>query len=381
MVPITNATASRSRRGSGSSSSSSRPTGTTTSSPIRTVRHRPSRPSRCTSASAAASTPASARSWPGSKCGWRCPGSSSGRDTASSATSPGGRRSVRAVSGLRSATPRFNQSNEGTGPCGTTRTGARRGGGARKPARSAVRADRGRHRRVDAKGYDAARRRTSWTGWTSKGSLVYYIESKEDLLYDVIKAVHEEGLANIKSLAAGEGRTRWSGCATSSSAHRARAPEPDRRPRCSCTSFRTFPERQAEIIGDGHADRRVFPDLLGGGPAGRAIRAEVNPRLAALSILARRTGRVRFDGWGFLPHQIGEQSPTRPAGSLPGRRRPACRPAIVRAGHRLDHVCGWVNDNVLFRVLRPGFPRGARRASPVSEEQEMFVERPRLRQS
>jgi AcrR family transcriptional regulator len=49
-----------------------------------------------------------------------------------------------------------------------------------------------------------------------KGSLYYYIQSKEDLLFDVIKAVHEEGLASIESLAAGEA-TRWSGCAASSS--------------------------------------------------------------------------------------------------------------------------------------------------------------------
>jgi len=38
-----------------------------------------------------------------------------------------------------------------------------------------------------------------------KGSLYYYIHSKEDLLYDVINSVHQEGLANIESLAAGEG--------------------------------------------------------------------------------------------------------------------------------------------------------------------------------
>ena len=57
-----------------------------------------------------------------------------------------------------------------------------------------------------AKGYDAASLQdiADRLGML-KGSLYYYIQSKEDLLFDVIKAVHEEGLANIESLAAGEG--------------------------------------------------------------------------------------------------------------------------------------------------------------------------------
>src|ERR1043165_9694593 len=57
-----------------------------------------------------------------------------------------------------------------------------------------------------AKGYDAASLQdiADRLGML-KGSLYYYIQSKEDLLYDVIKTVHEEGLANIESLAAGDG--------------------------------------------------------------------------------------------------------------------------------------------------------------------------------
>jgi AcrR family transcriptional regulator len=68
-----------------------------------------------------------------------------------------------------------------------------------------------------AKGYDAASLQdiADRLGML-KGSLYYYIQSKEDLLYDVIKAAHEEGLATIESLAAGRA-TRLSGCATSSS--------------------------------------------------------------------------------------------------------------------------------------------------------------------
>jgi AcrR family transcriptional regulator len=38
-----------------------------------------------------------------------------------------------------------------------------------------------------------------------KGSLYYYITSKEDLLFDIIKGVHEEALQNIERTAATEG--------------------------------------------------------------------------------------------------------------------------------------------------------------------------------
>jgi AcrR family transcriptional regulator len=38
-----------------------------------------------------------------------------------------------------------------------------------------------------------------------KGSLYYYIRSKEDLLYEIIKAVHEDALANIKHIEEMEG--------------------------------------------------------------------------------------------------------------------------------------------------------------------------------
>jgi AcrR family transcriptional regulator len=38
-----------------------------------------------------------------------------------------------------------------------------------------------------------------------KGSLYYYIRSKEDLLYEIIKAVHEDALVNIRDVDAMEG--------------------------------------------------------------------------------------------------------------------------------------------------------------------------------
>ncbi len=161
-----------------------------------------------------------------------------------------------------------------------------------------------------AKGYDAASLQdiADRLGML-KGSLYYYIQSKEDLLYDVIKAVHEEGLANIESLAAGEGDPleRLRHVVIGHIEHECR----------NLTKTAVFlhelqalsPERQAEIIGDEHAYRRVFVDLLEAGQQAGQIRAEVNPKLAALSILGSVNWVYRWfrTGGEFTAHQIGEQ--------------------------------------------------------------------------
>jgi AcrR family transcriptional regulator len=161
-----------------------------------------------------------------------------------------------------------------------------------------------------AKGYDAASLQdiADRLGML-KGSLYYYIQSKEDLLFDVIKAVHEEGLANIESLAAGEGNPleRLRGVIIGHIEHECR----------NLTKTAVFlhelqalsPGRQAEIIGDEHAYRRVFVDLLEAGQQAGLIRAEVNPKLASLSILGSVNWVYRWfrTGGEFTAHQIGEQ--------------------------------------------------------------------------
>jgi AcrR family transcriptional regulator len=161
-----------------------------------------------------------------------------------------------------------------------------------------------------AKGYDAASLQdiADRLGML-KGSLYYYIQSKEDLLFDVIKAVHEEGLASIESLAAGEGNPleRLRGVIIGHIEHECR----------NLTKTAVFlhelqalsPARQAEIIGDEHAYRRVFVDLLEAGQQAGLIRAEVNPKLASLSILGSVNWVYRWfrTGGEFTAHQIGEQ--------------------------------------------------------------------------
>ena len=121
--------------------------------------------------------------------------------------------------------------------------------------------------------------------------------------------MHEEGLANIESLAAGEGNPleRLRDVIIRHIEHECR----------NLTKTAVFlhelqalsPARQAEIIGDEHAYRRVFVVLLEAGQQAGLIRAEVNPKLASLSILGSVNWVYRWfrTGGEFTAHQIGEQ--------------------------------------------------------------------------
>jgi AcrR family transcriptional regulator len=155
-----------------------------------------------------------------------------------------------------------------------------------------------------------------------KGSLYYYIQSKEDLLYDVISDVHREGLANIKSLAAADGNAlqRLRGVIIGHIEYECR----------NFTKTAVFlhelqaltPERQAEVIGGEHSYRGVFADLVESGQREGLIRAEVNSKLAALSILGSTNWVYRWfkpDG-EFTARQIGEQfaDMTVPGLAVPG---------------------------------------------------------------
>jgi AcrR family transcriptional regulator len=250
----------------------------------------------------------------------------------------------------------MNSTNEKAGamrqPPGRSR---RRGGGERKPREERwselieVATDV-----FYAKGYDAASLQdiADRLGML-KGSLYYYIQSKEDLLYDVIRTVHEEGLANIESLAASDGDPleRLRRVIIGHIDHECR----------NLTKTAVFlhelqalsPERQAEIIGDEHAYRRVFVDLIEAGQQAGEIRPEMNSKLAALSVLGSINWVYRWfkPGGEFSSHQIGEQfadqalrglatadalarilpppvtpssaGPSRPAGKSPARTSPA----------------------------------------------------------
>jgi TetR/AcrR family transcriptional regulator, cholesterol catabolism regulator len=142
-----------------------------------------------------------------------------------------------------------------------------------------------------------------------KGSLYYYIHSKEDILFDVISSVHQEGLSNIESLAAGEGDAlqRLRNVIIGHIDYECR----------NLTKTAVFlhelqalaPERQAEIIGGEHAYRGVFRNLIEAGQKEGLIPAGVDPKLAALWILGSLNWVYRWfrPGGEFTARQIGEQ--------------------------------------------------------------------------
>jgi AcrR family transcriptional regulator len=118
-----------------------------------------------------------------------------------------------------------------------------------------------------------------------KGSLYYYIQSKEDLLFDVISSVHRNGIAVIRACAEGPGdplellekvivghveHTCANLVPTAVFLHELAALPAARR---------------MEILGSEHAYQGVFRDLVERGRQDGLVRPDVEPRLAALSIL------------------------------------------------------------------------------------------------
>ncbi len=118
-----------------------------------------------------------------------------------------------------------------------------------------------------------------------KGSLYYYIQSKEDLLHDVISSVHRDGLAVITEAASGDGEplTRLERVIRRHVEHTCRHLVPtavflhelDALPR----------DRRQAVLGSEHVYQGVFRDLVAEAQRAGSVRADVDPRLAGLSIL------------------------------------------------------------------------------------------------
>lgn len=142
-----------------------------------------------------------------------------------------------------------------------------------------------------------------------KGSLYYYIHSKEDLLYDVISAVHQAGLANIELLAEQDGGAleRLHNVIVGHLEHECH----------NLTRTAVFlhelqalpPQRRETIIGGEHAYRAVFSQLIEQGQHEGSIREDVDPKLGALSVLGSINWVYRWfrQGGEYTPRQIGEQ--------------------------------------------------------------------------
>lgn len=141
-----------------------------------------------------------------------------------------------------------------------------------------------------------------------KGSLYYYIHSKEDLLFEVIHEVHRQGLANIAAFAdkPGDPLQRLRNVMVGHIEHMCR----------NLVSTAVFlhelqalpAERREEILGSEHAYRSVFLDLITKAKAEGLVRESVDPKLASLHVLGTVNWVYRWfspDG-EFTPTQIGE---------------------------------------------------------------------------
>jgi AcrR family transcriptional regulator len=142
-----------------------------------------------------------------------------------------------------------------------------------------------------------------------KGSLYYYIQSKEDLLFEVISAVHKDGLAVVRarSEVPGGPLERLRSVIVGHVEHTCRNLVPTAVFLHELSALP--PERRQEILGSEHAYQSVFRELVQQAQDEGQARADLDPRLAALSILGSANWVYRWfrPGGMFSPEQIGAE--------------------------------------------------------------------------
>jgi TetR/AcrR family transcriptional regulator, cholesterol catabolism regulator len=118
-----------------------------------------------------------------------------------------------------------------------------------------------------------------------KGSLYYYIRSKEDLLYEIIKSIHEDALANVGRIDAEEGDALQK-IRAFVTAHLTFMTENLVKMGVFFHDFRSLSdERRQEIIAARDMYDRQLRDLIKEGKEEGVIREDVDPKLAALAAM------------------------------------------------------------------------------------------------
>jgi AcrR family transcriptional regulator len=118
-----------------------------------------------------------------------------------------------------------------------------------------------------------------------KGSLYYYIDSKEELLFEVVKEVHRIGLASLEEWSRMDGdpllrlRAVIEGHVRNNLEH----------PEAVGAFFHDFrslsPARRAEIIADRDVYDRFLREIIEEGQEQGLVAADVDPKLATMAVL------------------------------------------------------------------------------------------------
>jgi TetR/AcrR family transcriptional regulator, cholesterol catabolism regulator len=118
-----------------------------------------------------------------------------------------------------------------------------------------------------------------------KGSLYYYIRSKEDLLYEIIKTIHEDALRNVARIDEEEGDALQK-IRAFVTAHMTFMTENLVKMGVFFHDFRSLsPERREEIIAARDIYDRQLRELIKQGKEEGVVREDVDPKLASLAAM------------------------------------------------------------------------------------------------
>jgi AcrR family transcriptional regulator len=163
-----------------------------------------------------------------------------------------------------------------------------------------------------------------------KGSLYYYIRSKEDLLYEILEGVHEEALANIKPVAEMEG-TALQKIRAFCTTHLLFNAEHLTKMGVFYHDFRSLSsERQSHIV----ESRDYYDGLLRGfireGQKDGSVCPDVDPKAAALGVMGMLNWIYQWyhPGGGLNEQEVADEFADLVVNGL------ACDPKTHTPGHR-----------------------------------------------
>ena len=142
-----------------------------------------------------------------------------------------------------------------------------------------------------------------------RGSIYYYLSTKEDLLYELIQQRYTSGSELLEALAERGGdalsRLRWL------LEEHIRTVAENRIPSAlALNEARSLsPERRARILGENDAYERAVAGLIAEGSAAGVIRDDVDPKLAAMALLGAANWLHRWydQSRGAAPAEVGRQ--------------------------------------------------------------------------